>query len=72
MSDRREEIQEKIREAEREAAGEGITPCAYAERKVDYYKRWARRANITKAEKEVYRRLYIVWSAVVDCFARLK
>ena len=66
MTDRKEEIQEKIQEAEREAAGEGISPFAWAERKVDYYRRWARRANITKAEKELYRRLFIVWSAVVD------
>ena len=61
MSERKEEIQEKIREVEREAASERISPCAWAERKVDYYRRWV---NITKAKKEAYRRLYIVWSAV--------
>lgn len=36
MSNRKEEIEEKIREAEREAAGEGVNPCAWAERKVDF------------------------------------
>ena len=34
MSNRKEEIQEKIREAEREASGESISPSAWAESKL--------------------------------------